>query len=326
MRIIAFALLAACSHTSPIDSPDAGPLPSDVDASCGQSLAVSSVQPDVMVALDRSCSMRHVLEGTTQTKWAAAVAAIDNATLTYAQRVRWGLTLFPDKTGDTCAQDEVQVPIADGAGAAMQAMLDAALDPTDPLYPGDPCTTPIDTGIAAAAADPGLADVAHPASIVLVTDGKQSSCALGGGDVGTEDAIRTLFQRGVTTYVVGFGDGVDTAELDKLAKLGGAPLQGTHKYYQADNAGDLDRAVQAIVGAVVSCSYHVDPSPPDLAQTYVWFDHTHMVPRDETHAAGWDFDPASQQLTLYGSYCTDLVQGATTQIDVVFGCPQPPIL
>jgi hypothetical protein len=279
-----------------------------------------------MVVLDRSCSMNKTIAGTTGTKWEAAVAAVEHATGAYAQRIRWGMTLFPDNVGDKCAQDTIDVPIGDGTASVIESMLTAALDPADVLHPGNVCSTPIDTGIVKAATDPGLADPAHPASIVLVTDGKQSTCALAGGDMGTEAAVDTLRQNGVTTYVVGFGDSVDIQEMDKLAHLGGAPLAGPHAYYQADTPGDLDIAVDTIARSAVSCTFHVEPAPSDLAQTYVWFDKTQQVPRDPAHAAGWDFDAATNQLTLYGASCDTVVTGAATSVDVVFGCPQPPIL
>jgi hypothetical protein len=320
--------LAACSHPTAepaLAAPDA-PDPIIDAASCGQTLDVSTVQPDVMIVLDRSCSMTQLLSGSTDSKWQAAVAAVEDATMLFPQRIRWGLTLFPDKTGDNCAQEDIQVPIADGTASSIQTLLTAALDSTNTLYPSGPCATNIDTGIETAATDPGLSDPAHPGNMVLVTDGNQSGkCTLGGGNAGTEAAIQAAQQRGVTTYVVGFGSDVDTAELDKLAMLGGAPHSGAHAYYQADTAGDLQQAIGAITSAVVTCTYRIDPAPQDLDQTFVWFDHTQLVPRDPSHAAGWDYDPASLQLTLYGSYCDQLESGGASKIDVIFGCPQPPV-
>src|SRR5205814_4084625 len=107
-------------------------------------------------------------------------------------------TLCPDTSGDACAQTDIQVPISDDTAATINTMLTAALDDTDPLFPSNPCSTNIDTGIETAATDPGLSDPQHPGSVVLVTDGKQSAkCTLGGGVTGTEAAVQALQQRGV---------------------------------------------------------------------------------------------------------------------------------
>jgi hypothetical protein len=162
---------------------------------------------------------------------------------------------------------------------------------------------------------------------MLVTDGAQAGCNAGGGDAGSETAVRKLRnQRGVTTFVIGFGSEVDDAQLDTLAVAGGAPKAGLPKYYQADTAGQLDQALQTIASTVVGCSYKVDPPPADLAMTYVWFEGNEPVPRDPTHTAGWDYDSATQMITLYGSYCDRLKTHVVDKVDVIFGCPTPPVL
>jgi hypothetical protein len=163
---------------------------------------------------------------------------------------------------------------------------------------------------------------------MLVTDGAQSSgCDLGGGDTGTEKAVKDLFTlRHVPTFVVGFGSEADAAELTKLANKGGVPAQGATPYYQADTAADLDAVFQQIANQVVSCTYHVDQTPPDLDQTYVVYDHATLVPRDQTHVMGWDYDAAAMTITMYGSYCDDLKTHVVTTVDITFGCPTPPIL
>jgi hypothetical protein len=143
--------------------------------------------------------------------------------------------------------------------------------------------TNIDTGITQAATDPALNDPTRASFLMLVTDGAQSAgCTAGGGDAGSEAAVQNLFAtRGITTFVVGFGGAVDAVQLDKLAIAGGAPQPGP-----------------AIAGQVVGCSYLVDPPPDDPSQIYVWLEKTESIPRDTSHVMGWDYDPATQLLTL----------------------------
>lgn len=330
--LIASGVLAGCSaHHNPDSSKDAGggdddPMP---DATCGGvHLDLAYVPPNLGIVLDRSCSMKRALTGTTTTKWQAAVAALDHVLQGYGTTVRWGLTLFPDTTGDSCAEDAPAFAIGDNNAAGISALLDASLDTNDVNFPKSPCVTNIDTGVEQAAADPALADPGRASYLMLVTDGAQSSgCDLGGGDAGTEKAIHDLFAiRQIPTFVVGFGSEVDAAELTKLANKGGVPATGATPYYSADSAADLDGVFQTIANQVVSCTYKVDQTPPDLAQTYVVYGGSTLVPHDPGHSAGWDFDPATMTLTMYGSYCDQLKTHAVTQIDVTFGCPSPPIL
>ncbi len=293
----------------------------------GQFLDLTYVPPNVVLVLDRSCSMRSNLTGTTTSKWSAAVGSLSSVLATYDTEVRWGLTMFPDTTNEACSQDAIPFPVAANNGASISAMLTAALATTDANYPDFPCVTNIDTGIQQAALDPGLNDPTRASYLMLVSDGAQSACDLAGGDLGTETLIRDLHvNRGIPTFIVGFGSGTDAAQLNRFAAKGGMPLAGTTKYYQADSAAQLDQAFQAIADIVVSCEYTVDPAPADLGQTWVYYEKTELVPHDPTHLAGWDYDAATKKMTMYGGYCDRLKTHVVDDIDVVFGCPVPPVL
>jgi len=288
----------------------------------GNALDLTYVPPNLLLVLDRSCSMRDVLTGAA-TKWSAAVGAINSVLAMYGDEIRWGLTLFPDTMGDTCTQQAFPFPVAASNAPGISTLLTNALAAADPLYPDGPCVTNIDTGLQQAATDPALDDAGRKSYLMLVTDGLQAGCSTGGGDTGSENTIKQLHNaRGVTTFVVGFGSGVDATELSTLATLGGAPLSGATKYYQADTAAQLNQAFQQIADLVVSCDYKVDPPPPDPSQLYVWFQQNELVPP----GSGWTYDPATQTLTLHGMYCDRLKAHSVDHVDVIFGCPNPPIL
>ncbi|HUJ57998.1 MAG TPA: vWA domain-containing protein [Kofleriaceae bacterium] len=341
--LIALVALGCGRHHDPAAQPDAPASGCTTDSDCGSGMTCSDgqciggcggtvvdltyVPPDLLFVLDRSCSMTQLLSGTQTSKWQAAVAAISDVLATYATEIRWGATLFPDTTGDKCTQDAIPMPVGDNNAGPLSTLLNAALDPSNPLYPSGPCVTNIDTGLEQAATDPGLQDPARKSYLMLVTDGGQSGCSAGGGDTGSENAVSSLHAMGVDTFVVGFGSQVKSQFLDTLAADGGQALTGgPHGYYQADTAADLDQAFQTIGSLVVSCDYHVDPPPPDLDQTYVFFDKITLVPRDQGHADGWDYDPTTQTLTLYGPACDQLKSHQVQSLDLVFGCPTPPIL
>jgi hypothetical protein len=299
-----------------------------VDNRCGgESLDLTYVPPNLLLVVDRSCSMTKVLTSTTTSKWQVAVDGINKVITSYGSDIRWGLTLFPDTTPAACTQQDFAFPLGDGNGPGIQTLLANALVTTDPFYPDGPCVTNIDTAVMQAETDPGLADPSRRSYLMLVTDGAQSSgCTAGGGDPGSEMAVKKLLKSGVKTFVLGFGNAVDVAQLDALAIAGGAPLPGTTKYFRADTAGELDQALQTIADAVVGCSYKVDPPPEDPSQVYVWFGGTEHVPRDPSQMTGWDYDAATQTVTLYGSYCDRVKAKMVKKVDVIFGCPSSPVL
>ncbi len=292
----------------------------------GQHLDLTYVPPNLGIVLDRSCSMTQVLAGSNETKWEAAVGALSDVLATYSTKVRWGMTLFPDTVGEACTQGAIPFPIADNNAQPIADRLNAALGSNDADYPDNPCVTPIDTGVEQEATDPALADTTRKSYLMLVTDGAQAGCSAGGSAAGAEQAVATLFGSGVATYVVGFGSEVNAKELTKLADAGGVPnTMGSNAYYSADTAAELDDVFKQIAANVVSCTYAVSQTPPDLDETYVIYSGSTLVPRDPTHMDGWDYDPNAMTLTVYGNYCSELENGIVTDIDVVFGCPSPPI-
>jgi hypothetical protein len=291
----------------------------------GTAVASSPVVPNFLVVEDRSCSMTGMVGA--KTKWEIAVAALDKMTKDLDGKVRFGLELFPDQTGDQCTQDKIAVPIGDTGGAAMRTILDGSLKPSDPLYPQQgPCVTNIDTAMITAAADPGLADPAHAGSALLITDGAQAKCSAGGGNAGTVKAITDLASRGVGTFVVGFGGEVNSTALDSFAAAGGrVNAAGPHKYYDAQDTATLDTVLAAIgKAASLSCDLVLADAPPngDASLIYVYLDHVApAVPRDPSHANGWDYDPATKTVHFYGPACDALTSGKVSSESVVFGCP-----
>jgi hypothetical protein len=149
-----------------------------------QDLQAEPVPPNLVVVLDRSCSMTDDV-GAGVTKWDAAVAALNTLTTTYAGDIRFGLSVFPDIVAPSCEQDTIVVPVAPGQETAIQTLLTAALVNTDPYFPNGPCVTNIDTAMQQAAAAPELLDTTRDNYVALITDGKQAGCNVAGGDAGT---------------------------------------------------------------------------------------------------------------------------------------------
>lgn len=205
---------------------------------------------NLMIVLDRSCSMDNKPAGETRTKWESAEDAIATLTTVYAGQLRFGLIMFPDEGGGNCAQDDpIYVNIADDNETAV-------VDAVTLTDPDGPCVTNIDTAMEQVSADPAFDGTPDPTGrrgfALLITDGRQSSsCGGNGGDAITVTNIEALYQAGYPTYVVGFGGGVSPDDLNDFAVAGGVPRAGDPMYYQADTAAELEMALDAIAGDIV---------------------------------------------------------------------------
>jgi hypothetical protein len=162
----------------------------------------------------------------------------------------------------------------------------------------------------------GLEDTTWANYILLITDG-QSTCD---DPVPIVTALRAEVPE-VRTFVVGFGEGVDPNELNDMAQEGGTAIAGGPPfYYVAGDAASLAGAFAAIAGTVMSCSYTLSGVPPDLEKLYIYED-TVPVLRDTGRANGWDYDPATNQVTFYGPACDALQSGSVADLVIVYGCP-----
>jgi hypothetical protein len=296
-------------------------------SACGsEEVLIEPIAPNLLVVLDRSCSMTAGVGGG-KNRWQVAVAAIGTMMTNFNGKVRFGLTLFPDKVKPDCAQDAIPFPPAPNNEVAINDLLTKSLSSQDPLYPSGPCVTNIDTAMQQAQNEPSLKDPDRKSYVMLVTDGAQSSgCNLAGADPGTTTIIGNLFTAGVKTFVIGFGgQGIDKAAMNGFAQAGGTPVNnGGIDYYDAADAVALDKALSDIATATLGCSFKLGKTVSDPDKLYVFFDNDPMgVPRDPTQMNGWDFDPATNSVTFYGQACEKVKSGAVKDVDLVFGCNAP---
>lgn len=289
---------------------------------CGGSVIQGAlVAPNLLIVLDRSCSMTAKVGNLT--KWQIAVGAVNKMTTTFNGKIRFGLTMFPDTDNMNCLQGAIPIPVMPGNEMAIQTLLNKALVVSDPNFPDGPCVTNIDTAMQQASKEPAFMDMTRKSYALLLTDGAQAGCNAGGGDPGTLMAIQQMATAGVKTFVIGFGGAVDVPALNSFAVAGGMPLMGPTKYYDAANQMQLDAALQAIASATLGCTFKLASVPPDPNQLYVFLDKT-MLPRDPSHMNGWDYDGVTNTITVYGQPCTNLKAGTAKVVDIVYGCPKAP--
>ncbi len=306
---------------------------------CGASeFDISSVPPNLLLVLDRSCSMTMSRTDTgvdvSEQKWVPVIDALVQVTTALGGEIRFGLEVFPDgqDAANSCAQDPtgaIAVPIGPDGGAQTATLLQAArTDDTHPIYPGDPCETNTWSALVQASQQVELDDPERASYVVLITDGEPyCSDRRQRNEVDDDlinEVIADLAERGVPTFVVGFGDAadVDPAALARYAAAGGTTPSAEEPYYDAADGDQLLTALNAIAGSIVSCEYTLDSAPPD-DDLYVLFDDTTLVPRDPTHVDGWDFNAETRTLSFFGQACAALQQDLVADIDVVYGCPDP---
>ncbi len=330
---------ASDARTADVSTVDLGGIPFD-GAACGATrFDVGAVPPNVLILLDRSCSMRRTpmngaataASGTS--KWSIAVAAIHGITATYPTQVRWGLIYLPRggtmADGVSCAGSAVcggtttcpEVAPAPASGPRVDAIL-GGISPFVGCGTGaQVAITPIRQGLAGAGMVTQLHDAARSNYVMLITDGEET-CVGMPALVSTVSALRTA---GIRTAVVGFGaagaGGVNPVELNAMATAGGVPSSGATQYYAANDAASLQSALTGIVGATIACTFTLRSPPADPSLLHVYVNAMTELPRDPRHATGWDFDPATRGVTLYGTACADLRALRDSQIDVIAACP-----
>ena len=302
-----------------------------VGSSCGrEDISVTRTPPNVLLTLDRSCSMQAKVNNVV--KWTAAVNGMVSFTKKFDTSVRFGLELFPDTDdADSCKMgDPLQVAVGPNTGAAIGTLLTAALSPKNKYYPDGPCKTPIDFAMDKASKEPALQDGVHKGFSVLITDGAQSAGCNGGGDTATTATIKAMKAKGIGTFIVSFGNGagIDGPQLNIWANEGGYPNTASTdpkvKFYQAGDQTQLDAALSTIAEAAVSCDFKLAKQPEDVAKLFVFTDGQNQLAKDPKHTKGWDYDAASNTVSLYGAACSDLKKGATKDVNVVYGCANPP--
>ncbi len=291
-----------------------------VASACGgQSLATKLPSPNLLVLLDRSCSMAHKVAG--RSKWRTSVDALGWMLHAHHGAIRFGLSMFPDKDRGKCAQGAIAVPPAADREDQIGGLLQAALAKESPNYPSGPCVTNIDTAVKQATKAAALKDADRESFVLLITDGYQYGCEAAGGDAGTKKLIKELASRGVKTFVLGFGNKVDPDQLEIFAKAGGVPAAGTErKFYRADDQSSLEQALAKIASRSKGhCHHQLDQLPADLDQVRVHFDGNE-IGRDPTRQDGWELDPNSGQLTFHGTACAELEANRVDEVKVDFSC------
>ena len=284
-----------------------------------------SMIADVMLVVDRSGSMNDM------GKWEQTKNAVQALTSAMDDAINFGLMLFPDPTlglfGDECASGVALVSPDTGTALEIATMLNSY----SPLG-----GTPTAASLRLAGDLMISANPEGPNFILLATDGgpgcndslhwPECTCIPGAicppdnnclDDVRTLSIVEDLYEQNISTFVIGIpGSELVSDLLDAMAVAGGTDIDGAH--YAVDADSDILMAMTEIGGSVVPCRYELDEAPSDPDMIILSIDGVEIL-RDITHEDGWDISDEIF-IDLYGSACTQIRDGGSHSIDVLFDC------
>jgi hypothetical protein len=276
----------------------------------GEEFEATPVEPNMLIALDRSGSMddgNSEVPGTGgKNRMEVAQEAITQMMGDFGGQIRFGLSMYPgpDRDSNNCDPGEVDI---DPAAGTAQDVADA-VNATD----GDG-NTPLGATLEALANYSGLQDPDRPNYVISIQDGAPN-CPSSGASTRVVNATADLFDLGIRTFVIGFGGGLTDNEretLDDMAVAGGtARMMGAENYYRAESPEELEDAFNEIGGSVLACSFALNADAE--AQVFVYGDGMPLE---------FMYDRDTMTVTVLGVDCDSLRVGDITELVVVNSCP-----
>lgn len=227
--------------------------------------------PNVHFVLDRSGSMSSTVPGA-GTRWNVAKAAVNKVLDKWDGQFPIGMSIFPPSGGSGCGSDLVTPP-----DYKTKAKIKAAIDANGPSG-----GTPSGSAMRDAQAIKEMRDPDRKQYVVFITDGGPGCSGEPDSCSGTVGMIRQAASASpsIATFVVGFGGGLGSSEiqcLTQMADAGGKPATTPERFYKADNAEDLNKALTDILEIITgggdvgsggvcddTCYSNGCPTPGDL--------------------------------------------------------------
>jgi hypothetical protein len=295
---------------------------------CGDTTFTANRAPvDIFIVLDRSGSMAYSIsedcyctgsrdrcrDTANCTDRLTAVRGAVEQTLNANPTINWGLELYssPGASNQCSVSLTPQVPISTSSGPDIITEL---ANMTAGNY------TPTAAAVNAAMLYLQSVNDGNSKAILLATDG-MPNCPNGRASSdddmpATTAAVAGALTMGVPVYVVGMGPQESITNLSSLAVAG-----GTGQYYPADSTQALSEALAAISKIVsTTCEFKTPMDPPDDSKVYVYVDKALTAQVATAAEDGWMFGASTSDIVLTGSYCANLLAGAATTVQIVFGC------
>jgi hypothetical protein len=321
------------------------------DMACATGTAKASLAGvNMIVAFDRSGSMRSQINDTGPSRWDLTSAALKAFfSSPDAGGLKLALRFFPDDNpaagcnDDACDATACAQPLV-GLGSLMMqpppmdAQEQALLDATDQSAPargaggGTPTSAALAGALAWAKAQHQLTPTENSV-VVLVTDGQPHGCDEDVTNI-SKLASDALAADSTRTYTIGL-TGSSEADMDQIALAGGT-TKGIFVSDGDNTQQDLLDALAAIRGQVLDCDLPlpaaqagstIDPSLVNVTVTPASGVKATLaqVPNEAacaTGAQGWYYDnPASpSRIVLCKSSCDAVSVDATAALEILLGC------
>ena len=300
----------------------------DASTSCGQTnISVMPEPPDILIVQDKSLSMNQDSAGNDCTapgcsKWTQVTTAMDSVVMATQTTVNWGLVFFgsDNKCGVNATPN---VPITPSTSYAPISQAYATNMPSS--------YTPTEAAVDAAVAYMKTLTDANPKYLLLATDGlpnckPMDKTVTDDDSAGAATAVTNAQTAGFPTFVVGIGNTMGTATLNKLAMAGGEAQVGSadgNSFYEVNNTAELETALNKIVGLIASCTIPLTGVNGTLDKVAVSAQdangNTIQILQDPTN--GWSYTSAAMtSIVLNGTACTDLQSGAYSNFQFIYTC------
>jgi len=267
---------------------------------------------------------------------------------------RIGLAMFPNKGAsvggmEACAEGAVEVEVGSGAGDTVSA-IKTGLEAIAPNG-GTPTAALLQT-LAKDLNSPFMKDeTATKRYVVLITDGLPNcnpsigactACSNTSGDtnpatwcgdkkncvddIRVVDAVKYLKSKGVETFVIGFGSGINNpaarSVLDRAAEAGGKAQSGQDtKFYQASNQADLEKVLNYIKTVIQKCTFDLSEAPSSEKTLEVSVsDVAGGDPVTLVKGTDWDFvpDTALKAVQIKEPWCGKLQAAEANKYTLIF--------
>lgn len=300
-----------------------------------QELKMHYVSSKLMILLDRSWSMG---SNKPPTKWNQARKALTYLLTNWssgALPLEFGFDVFPDD--NSCGTSKpVIVDSASGTGGQILDYL------ADNEVPPDG-TTPLCEALRRFNRAefphyaPGFTSLKSDSYLVLVSDGEDTCggleyvCAEPKVNASDNKKAQAEHLRGVTsdllfqgikTFVIGFGEEADAAELNAIAESGGTSIT---TYFDVQDQDGLEFALETIAASAVGCTYIIavpeDTVAPDRVNLFF---NDVVIPWDKNcnKQRGWDWSGSTGTTVEFCEQsCNRLKAGNVKKIRAEFGCP-----